>query len=103
VARKKASTRVVRTLRFRAPSGEIHRIRVSMPRGFFGTWRLSQARPRRTATASVFCGRKGRVMVRWSWPKRDKNDRSVHGAMLAAVETVIGRLAAGGIRPCRPR
>lgn len=72
-------------------NGNVHVIRVSAPRSFFGVWRFEQRKPRRRASARVTCGRNGRITARWSWPAKDKRDRESHGAMLAAFNAMARR------------
>jgi hypothetical protein len=72
-------------------TGERHRIRISAPRAFFGSWTVTQtSKPRRVARVQVSCARGGRVVFRWS---KGAGDVETQRAMLAAVNVALGLIS----------
>jgi hypothetical protein len=67
-------------------TGVRHVVNISAPRTFFGLWRVSQTKPRRSARVRVGCGADGRIKFVWDKGAKDKRTQQ---AFLAAVNQAL--------------
>jgi hypothetical protein len=67
-------------------TGVEHVIEISAPKTFFGLWRVTQRKPRRSARVQVGCGADGRIKYKWN---KGAKDTRTQGAMIAAVNQAV--------------